>query len=149
MQRECGSFDAWIWSFVDGKPIDNSRQSLSEIPARTPESDRMSKELLRYGFKFVGSTICYALMQATGMVNRPSSQAVHSPRTVVRQASPARQVRRSGSIGVDLSLRGRERSARGRPSDGRKRVAGHRQRELMGPYGERGTYVAAWTCIFP
>jgi DNA-3-methyladenine glycosylase I len=69
VQREYGSFDAWIWSFVDGKPIDNFRQMLSEIPARTPESDRMSKELLRRGFKFVGSTICYAYMQATGMVN--------------------------------------------------------------------------------
>jgi DNA-3-methyladenine glycosylase I len=69
VQREHGSFDAWIWSFVGGKPIDNSRQTLAEIPVRTPESDLMSKELLRLGFKFVGSTICYAYMQATGMVN--------------------------------------------------------------------------------
>ena len=69
VQEEFGSFDAYIWKFVGGKPKINHRKSLSEIPARTPESDAMSKALLKRGFKFVGSTICYAFMQAVGMVN--------------------------------------------------------------------------------
>ena len=67
--EECGSLDALLWSFVNGKPIQNRRRSMKDVPARTAESDAMSKELLRRGFKFVGSTICYAFMQATGMVN--------------------------------------------------------------------------------
>jgi DNA-3-methyladenine glycosylase I len=66
---EFGSFDAYMWKFVGGKPIVNRWQTIDEIPAKTPESDAMSKELLSRGFKFVGSTICYAHMQATGMVN--------------------------------------------------------------------------------
>lgn len=69
VQEEFGSFDAYIWRFVDGKPIQNRWQSLSELPAQTPESQAMSKDLIRRGFKFVGPTICYAHMQATGMVN--------------------------------------------------------------------------------
>ena len=69
VQKEFGSFDAYLWSFVGGKPIRNARRTLAEIPERTAESDAMSKDLLKRGFKFVGSTICYALMQATGMVN--------------------------------------------------------------------------------
>ena len=69
VQSEFGSFDRFMWQFVDGKPRLNARRSMSEIPASTPESDAMSKELKRRGFKFVGSTICYAHMQATGMVN--------------------------------------------------------------------------------
>jgi len=69
VQDEFGSFDSFIWRFVDGKPKQNRWRSLAEIPASTPESDAMSKELKRRGFKFVGSTICYAHMQATGMVN--------------------------------------------------------------------------------
>lgn len=69
VQDEFGSFDAFIWRFVDGKPRQNAWRSLAEIPASTPESDAMGKELKRRGFKFAGSTICYALMQATGMVN--------------------------------------------------------------------------------
>ena len=69
VQDEFGSFASFMWRFVDGKPKQNSRRSLSDIPASTPESDAMSKELKRRGFKFVGSTICYAHMQATGMVN--------------------------------------------------------------------------------
>jgi DNA-3-methyladenine glycosylase I len=68
-QKEFGSFDAYIWSFVKGKPIQNRRKSFKEVPARTQESDAMSKDLLKRGFKFVGSTICYAFMQAVGMVN--------------------------------------------------------------------------------
>jgi DNA-3-methyladenine glycosylase I len=69
VQTEFGSFDNFIWQFVDGKPIHNARRSIAEVPASTPESDAMSKELKKRGFKFVGSTICYAHMQATGMVN--------------------------------------------------------------------------------
>ncbi len=66
---EFGSFDAYIWRFTEGKPIINHRKKLSDIPAKTKESDSMSKDLKQRGFKFVGSTICYAFMQATGMVN--------------------------------------------------------------------------------
>jgi DNA-3-methyladenine glycosylase I len=66
---EYGSFDAYIWQFVGGRPRRNSWRSMKEIPARTEESDAMSKELRKRGFTFVGSTICYAFMQATGMVN--------------------------------------------------------------------------------
>jgi len=69
VQREIGSLDAFLWKFTDGKPIVNHRRSLREVPSRTPEADAMSKELLKRGFKFVGSTICYAFMQAVGMVN--------------------------------------------------------------------------------
>ncbi len=69
VREEFGSFDRFIWKFVDGKPIINRWKSDKEIPAGTPESDVMSKELKKRGFKFVGSTICYAHMQATGMVN--------------------------------------------------------------------------------
>jgi DNA-3-methyladenine glycosylase I len=66
---ECGSLNALLWSFVNGRPIQNKRRSMKDVPARTAESDAMSRELLRRGFKFVGSTICQAFMQATGMVN--------------------------------------------------------------------------------
>ena len=67
--EEFGSFDAFIWSFVGDSPIRNSWRNIKEIPATTPESDTMSKELKKRGFKFTGSTICYAFMQAVGMVN--------------------------------------------------------------------------------
>ena len=69
LQEEFGSFDAYLWRFVDGKPIINRRRSMKEVPARTALSDAMSKDLIQRGFKFVGSTICYAKMQAIGMVN--------------------------------------------------------------------------------
>ncbi len=69
IQEEFGSFDAYIWGFVGGKPVQNSWTSLKELPARTAESDVMSKEFKKRGFRFVGSTICYAFMQAVGMVN--------------------------------------------------------------------------------
>jgi DNA-3-methyladenine glycosylase I len=69
VREEFGSFDAYLWRFVDGKPIINHRKSMKEVPAHTKESDAMSKDLLKRGFKFVGSTICYANMQAVGMVN--------------------------------------------------------------------------------
>ena len=69
VKKEFGTFDAYLWSFVGGKPIVNSWKKLSDLPARTAESDAMSKDLKKRGFRFVGSTICYAFMQATGMVN--------------------------------------------------------------------------------
>ena len=69
MVEEFGTFDKYIWSFVDDKPIKNKWKSLSEVPAKTEISDAMSKDLKKRGFNFVGSTICYAFMQATGMVN--------------------------------------------------------------------------------
>jgi DNA-3-methyladenine glycosylase I len=69
VQKEFGNFDAYIWSFVNHKPIRNKFKTMKQVPARTPESDAMSKDLLKRGFKFAGSTICYAFMQAVGMVN--------------------------------------------------------------------------------
>lgn len=69
IRAEHGSFDGWLWRFVDGAPRQNGWHSLAEVPASTPESDALSRELRRRGFRFVGSTICYAFMQATGMVN--------------------------------------------------------------------------------
>jgi len=69
VRQEFGSFDAYLWSFVGGTPIQNRWRRMADVPAHTAESDAMSRDLLRRGFKFVGSTICYALMQATGMVN--------------------------------------------------------------------------------
>jgi DNA-3-methyladenine glycosylase I len=69
IQQEFGSFDSYIWSFTGGKTLVNHWKSLSELPAKSDISDRMSKDLMKRGFKFVGSTICYAFMQAAGMVN--------------------------------------------------------------------------------
>lgn len=69
LQAEFGSFDRWIWDFVDGAPRTNAWPSIAHVPARTAQSDAMSKALQARGFKFVGSTICYAYMQAAGMVN--------------------------------------------------------------------------------
>ena len=69
VQEEFGSFDAYVWGFVGGRPRVNAWRSLKEVPAKTGESDAMSGDLLKRGFKFVGSTICYAFMQAVGMVN--------------------------------------------------------------------------------
>jgi DNA-3-methyladenine glycosylase I len=69
IQQEFGSFDKFIWSFTGGKTIHNHLKSLKEMPVSSPESDAMSKALIRRGFKFVGTTICYAFMQAAGMVN--------------------------------------------------------------------------------
>jgi len=69
VQSEAGSLDVFLWQFVDGQPMQNAWKSLQEVPAKTRESDAMSKELKRRGFTFVGSTICYAFMQAVGMVN--------------------------------------------------------------------------------
>ena len=69
MQKEFGSFDRYIWSFVNNKPIVNRRRKLKDIPATTKASDALSKDLLKRGFKFVGSTVIYAHMQACGLVN--------------------------------------------------------------------------------
>jgi DNA-3-methyladenine glycosylase I len=69
IQKECGSFDSYIWQFVGGKPRVNKSRSIQRVPARTEESDAMSKDLKQRGFNFVGSTICYAFMQAVGTVN--------------------------------------------------------------------------------
>ena len=69
LQREFGSFDRYVWPFVGGKPLRNQWGALSAVPASTPESDALSKDLKRRGFRFVGTTIMYAFMQATGLVN--------------------------------------------------------------------------------
>jgi DNA-3-methyladenine glycosylase I len=69
VQKEFGGFDQYIWGFVGGTPVRNHWKSLKEVPARTPASDAMSRDLLKRGFKFVGPTICYAFMQAVGLVN--------------------------------------------------------------------------------
>jgi DNA-3-methyladenine glycosylase I len=69
VQEEFGSFDAYVWRFVNGAPIQNRRTSMRDVPPRTPESDALSKDLIRRDFKFVGTTIMYAFMQATGLVN--------------------------------------------------------------------------------
>ena len=69
VQEEYGSFDAYLWRFVDGRPIRNAWRGIKEVPASTPVSDALSRDLKRRGFRFVGTTICYAHMQAVGMVN--------------------------------------------------------------------------------
>lgn len=69
IQREFGSFDSYVWAFVNDAPIVNRWRNMAEVPASTPQSDILSKDLRRRGFRFVGSTICYAFMQATGLVN--------------------------------------------------------------------------------
>lgn len=91
IQREFGSFDQFIWQFVGGKPKKNAWRNAARVPSRTAESDAMSRELLRRGFRFTGSTICYAFMQAVGMVNdhltscfryRQLTPAARQPRAV-------------------------------------------------------------------
>jgi DNA-3-methyladenine glycosylase I len=88
VRKEFGSFDAYLWRFVGGKPIQNRWRSMKQVPARTTESDAMSRDLLRRGFKFAGSTICYALMQATGMVN---DHLVTCPRYAELGGAPRRK----------------------------------------------------------
>ena len=83
-QREVGTFDRYVWDFVGGAPVRNRRRSMKEVPATTPESDALSRDLKHRGFTFVGSTICYAFMQAVGMVNDhlvtcPRHRAVSGP----------------------------------------------------------------------
>ena len=91
IQEEFGSFDEFIWSFTGGEPILNHWRSLSELPATTPESDAMSRDLKKRGFKFVGSTICYAFMQAVGMVN---DHVVSCFRYKELKSAPRRRTRR-------------------------------------------------------
>jgi DNA-3-methyladenine glycosylase I len=86
VQREFGSFDAYIWQFVGGAPKVNRPRSMTDIPARTADSDAMSRDLKRRGFRFVGSTICYAFMQAVGMVN---DHAAGCPAGRSRRVRPA------------------------------------------------------------
>ncbi len=87
VRKEFGSFDTYLWSFVGGKPIQNRWRRMADVPACTTESDAMSRDLRKRGFKFVGSTICYALMQATGMVN---DHLVTCPRHAALGGRPAR-----------------------------------------------------------
>ena len=79
VQKEFGSLDRYLWSFVGGRPLRKTRRGLREIPARTPESDAMSKDLKKRGFRFVGSTICYAFMQACGLVDDHLAGCFRSP----------------------------------------------------------------------
>jgi DNA-3-methyladenine glycosylase I len=88
LREELANFDVYLWSFVGGKPLQNRWRSMAEVPARTAESDAMSRDLVRRGFKFVGSTICYALMQATGMVN---DHLVTCPRHAELGGAPRRK----------------------------------------------------------
>ncbi|MGE0479204.1 MAG: DNA-3-methyladenine glycosylase I [Phycisphaerae bacterium] len=92
LRSETGAFAPYLWQFVGGRPRVNHWHTLSEIPARTPESDAMSKDLKRRGFTFVGSTICYALMQAVGMVNDHLTTCFRH-RELRRRAAPAPPIR--------------------------------------------------------
>jgi len=89
VQKAFGSFDAYLWRFVGGKPKQNSWRSIKDAPTRTQESDALSKDLLKRGFKFVGSTICYAMMQAVGMVNDHTVDCFRHKE--VRRRDPARR----------------------------------------------------------
>jgi DNA-3-methyladenine glycosylase I len=89
-QEEFGSFDRYVWQFVGGKPKVNSWKTLAQLPPRTAESDALSKDLKRRGFKFVGSTICYAFMQAVGMVNDHAVDCFRYKALASRRASQVR-----------------------------------------------------------
>jgi DNA-3-methyladenine glycosylase I len=91
VQREFGTFDAYVWGFVGGTPRVNRWRSLEQVPARTAESDALSRDLLRRGFKFVGSTICYAFMQAVGMVNDHTVECFRHDRVATIAAARGRQ----------------------------------------------------------
>ena len=80
LQKEFGGFDAYIWQFVEGRPLINRPRTMKDVPARTAISDAMSKDLKKRGFRFVGSTICYAFMQATGMVNDHVVGCIKAPK---------------------------------------------------------------------
>ncbi len=99
IQKEFGSFNRYIWQFVGGEPIVDGRRSLKDIPARTKESDAMSKDLKKRGFTFVGSTICYAFMQAVGMVNDHTVHCFRYPSRITRGStgSPPRAESRGHS----------------------------------------------------
>lgn len=89
VQREFGSFDRYLWGWVDGKPVVGHRKSLKDVPPKTDLSDRLSKDLLKRGFKFVGSTIVYAYLQAMGVVNDHVEDCWLAPTQVGKSASPA------------------------------------------------------------
>jgi DNA-3-methyladenine glycosylase I len=89
VQDACGSFDAYIWRFVDGKPIQNAWKRMQQVPASTPVSDAISKDLKQRGFKFVGTTITYAHMQATGMVNDHTTDCFRWKQLQARRKSKA------------------------------------------------------------
>jgi DNA-3-methyladenine glycosylase I len=92
VQREFGSFDAYIWQFVQGKPIVNAWKNMKQVPATTRESDALSKDLLKRGFKFVGSTVMYAHMQACGLVNDHLVDCFrHRPLARVVRATPTQR----------------------------------------------------------
>ncbi|MBS0369811.1 MAG: DNA-3-methyladenine glycosylase I [Proteobacteria bacterium] len=88
IQAEFGSFDAWLWRFVDGQPIHNSLRSLADAQASTPLSDQLSKALKKRGFRFVGTTICYAFMQAAGMVNDHTTDCFRHQEVVALSSRP-------------------------------------------------------------
>jgi DNA-3-methyladenine glycosylase I len=88
VQREFGSFDAYVWRFVGGTPLINTPRTLSQVPARGPESDALSRDLLSRGFRFVGSTICYAFMQATGLIDDHTVDCFRKARLAVRRRLP-------------------------------------------------------------
>lgn len=88
VQAEFGSFDAWLWRFVDGQPIHNSLRSLADAQASTPLSDQLSKALKKRGFRFVGTTICYAFMQAAGMVNDHTTDCFRHQEVVALSSRP-------------------------------------------------------------
>jgi DNA-3-methyladenine glycosylase I len=88
VQKEFGTFDRYIWQFTRGRPIVNTRRAHKNVPASTPESDAMSKDLKKRGFNFVGTTICYAFMQATGMVNDHLTTCFHYTQEATNGRSP-------------------------------------------------------------
>jgi DNA-3-methyladenine glycosylase I len=93
VQREFGSFDHYLWAFVDHAPVHNAWRSLAQLPARSSVSDRLSRDLLQRGFKFVGSTICYAIMQAVGLVNDHTTDCFrHAELAALTGRKPARGV---------------------------------------------------------
>jgi len=99
VQREFGSFDAYVWSFVGGTPRVNRWRTPRQVPARTPQSDALSRDLLSRGFKFVGSTICYAFMQAVGMVNDHTTDCFRYELVESRSRAPSRRAQKSQSPG--------------------------------------------------
>jgi DNA-3-methyladenine glycosylase I len=96
--KECGSFETFVWSFVGGTPIVNRPKTAAGLPATSPQSDALSKALRERGFRFVGSTICYAFMQAAGLVDDHLAGCFRAPKTVAaRRAAPARPKRRTAA----------------------------------------------------
>ena len=100
IQERHGGFDAFLWRYVDGQPRQNAWPTLAEMPARSPEADAMSRDLKRLGFAFVGPTICYAFMQAVGMVNDHIDDLLPSPRTVQPAGLTAAQIPNSGTVSI-------------------------------------------------